>query len=47
MRGAGKTIFVVTHQHYLLDSVADEFVWMEAGRITNRTRELRPLEAHS
>jgi ABC-type multidrug transport system ATPase subunit len=45
MRDAGKTIFVVTHQHYLLDGVADEFVWMEAGRITDRTRELRPVEA--
>ncbi len=44
MRAAGKTIFVVTHQAYLLDGVADEFVWMEAGQITNRTRELRPVE---
>jgi ABC-type multidrug transport system ATPase subunit len=44
MRTAGKTIFVVTHQAYLLDGVADEFVWMEAGQITSRTRELRPVE---
>jgi ABC-type multidrug transport system ATPase subunit len=44
MRAAGKTIFVVTHQAYLLDGVADEFVWMEAGQITDRTRELRPVE---
>jgi ABC-type multidrug transport system ATPase subunit len=44
MRGAGKTIFVVTHQAYLLEAVADEFVWMEAGQIANRTRELRPVE---
>lgn len=43
-RTAGKTIFVVTHQAYLLDGVADEFVWMEAGQITNRTRDLRPAE---
>jgi ABC-type multidrug transport system ATPase subunit len=43
-RSAGKTIFVVTHQSYLLEGVADEFVWMEAGQITNRTRELRPVE---
>jgi ABC-type multidrug transport system ATPase subunit len=45
MRAAGKTIFVVTHQASLLQGVADEFVWMEAGQITNRTRELRPLES--
>jgi ABC-type multidrug transport system ATPase subunit len=44
MRNAGKTIFVVTHQASLLESVADEFIWMDAGQITTRTRELRPLE---
>ena len=44
MRTAGKTIFVVTHQASLLEGAADEFVWMEAGQITSRTRELRPLE---
>ncbi|HVO72008.1 MAG TPA: ATP-binding cassette domain-containing protein, partial [Aggregatilineaceae bacterium] len=44
MRSAGKTIFVVTHQASLLEGAADEFVWMEAGQITNRTRELRPVE---
>jgi ABC-type multidrug transport system ATPase subunit len=44
MCAAGKTIFVVTHQTYLLDGVADEFVWMEAGQVTSRTRELRPVE---
>jgi ABC-type multidrug transport system ATPase subunit len=44
MRNAGKTIFVVTHQTSLLESVADEFIWMDAGQITTRTRELRPLE---
>jgi ABC-type multidrug transport system ATPase subunit len=37
MRDAGKTIFVVTHQAPLLDGVADEFVWMEAGQIVDRT----------
>ncbi|HLV87531.1 MAG TPA: ABC transporter ATP-binding protein [Candidatus Sulfotelmatobacter sp.] len=37
MRDSGKTIFVVTHQAVLLDGVADEFVWMEAGRIVDRT----------
>lgn len=44
MRDAGKTIFVVTHQASLLEGVADEFVWMEAGQITQRTRKLRVVE---
>ena len=34
---SGKTIFVVTHQALLLDGVADEFVWMQAGQIVDRT----------
>jgi ABC-type multidrug transport system ATPase subunit len=37
MRDAGKTIFVVTHQASLLEGAADEFVWMQAGQIVNRT----------
>ncbi len=37
MRDSGKTIFLVTHQAPLLDGVADEFVWMQAGQIINRT----------
>jgi ABC-type multidrug transport system ATPase subunit len=37
MRDAGKTIFVVTHQAALLEGVADEFVWMQAGQIVKRT----------
>jgi ABC-type multidrug transport system ATPase subunit len=37
MREAGKTIFVVTHQAALLEGVADEFVWMQAGQIVDRT----------
>ena len=37
MRDAGKTIFVVTHQASLLDGVADEFIWMQAGQIVDRT----------
>ena len=37
MRDAGKTIFVVTHQALLLEGVADEFVWIEAGQIVERT----------
>jgi ABC-type multidrug transport system ATPase subunit len=42
-RDAGKTIFVVTHQASLLEDAADEFVWMEAGRIVSRTPDLRTL----
>jgi ABC-type multidrug transport system ATPase subunit len=45
MRDAGKTIFAVTHQAALLEGVADEFVWMEAGKIVSRTRGLPPVEA--
>jgi ABC-type multidrug transport system ATPase subunit len=37
MRDAGKAIFVVTHQAALLDGVADEFIWMQAGQIVDRT----------
>jgi ABC-type multidrug transport system ATPase subunit len=40
MRDAGKTIFVVTHQAALLEGVADEFIWMEAGQIVDRTASL-------
>ena len=41
MRDAGKTIFVVTHQAAVLDGVADEYVWMEAGKIVDRTTKLK------
>jgi len=37
MRDRGKTIFVVTHQAALLEGVADEFIWMQAGQIVDRT----------
>jgi ABC-type multidrug transport system ATPase subunit len=40
MRDAGKTIFVVTHQAGLLEGAADEFVWMQAGQIVDRTDHL-------
>jgi len=40
MRDAGKTIFVVTHQASLLEGVADEFIWMQAGKIVDRTSGL-------
>ena len=43
MRDSGKTLFVVTHQPALLEAVADEFVWMEAGRIIKRTSKLRAV----
>lgn len=42
MRDAGKTIFVVTHQAALLEGAADEFVWMQAGKIVDRTPSLAP-----
>jgi ABC-type multidrug transport system ATPase subunit len=45
LRDARKTIFVVTHQAALLEGVADEFVFMEAGQIVNRTSGLRLAEA--
>jgi ABC-type multidrug transport system ATPase subunit len=41
LRDQGKTFLVVTHQPVLLESVADEFVWMEAGKITARTLTLQ------
>jgi len=40
MRDAGKTVFVITHQAALLEGVADEFVWMQAGQIVDRTSTL-------
>jgi ABC-type multidrug transport system ATPase subunit len=40
MRDAGKTVFVITHQAQLLEGVADEFVWMQAGQIVDRTASL-------
>jgi ABC-type multidrug transport system ATPase subunit len=40
MRDAGKTIFAVTHQAALLEGVADEYIWMESGKITERTTGL-------
>ena len=39
LRDQGKTIFVVTHQASLLQGSADEFIWMEFGKIVGRTRE--------
>jgi ABC-type multidrug transport system ATPase subunit len=42
MRDAGKTVFVVTHQGTLLEGVADEFVWMQAGQVVDRTSHFSP-----
>jgi ABC-type multidrug transport system ATPase subunit len=44
LRDQGKTIFIVTHQAALLEGAADEFVWMEFGKIVERTRDLKRLE---
>jgi ABC-type multidrug transport system ATPase subunit len=44
IRDRGTTIFVVTHQASLLEGTADEFVWMEFGKIIGRTRELKRPE---
>lgn len=45
MRDIGKTIFLVTHQAGLLEGIADEFVWMQNGRIAARTRDLPRADA--
>jgi energy-coupling factor transporter ATP-binding protein EcfA2 len=42
IRDEGKTIFIVTHQASLLEGVADEFVWMQSGKIIARTVGLQP-----
>lgn len=39
LRDQGKTIFVVTHQASLLEGSADEFIWMEAGKIVGRAAD--------
>ena len=44
LRDQGKTIFVVTHQASLLEGAADEFIWMEAGKIVARTPQFRQPE---
>lgn len=47
VRDSGKTIFVVTHQALLLEGVADEFVWMQDGRIVDRTATVaRAVASH-
>src|SRR5262249_9633687 len=44
LRDGGKTIFVVTHQASLLEGAADEYIWMQTGKIIARTRELKAPE---
>ena len=44
-RDRGTTVFVVTHQASLLEHAADEFVWMEFGKIVGRTQELKRPES--
>jgi ABC-type multidrug transport system ATPase subunit len=44
IRDQGKTILVVTHQASLLDGTADEFIWMDSGKIIERGRELKQPE---
>lgn len=44
LRDQGKTIILVTHQASLLERAADEFIWMAAGKIVARRRDLTPLE---
>lgn len=43
VRDQGKTIFVVTHQAALMESVADEFVYMAAGQIISREASQRSI----
>jgi ABC-type multidrug transport system ATPase subunit len=45
MRDGGKTVFVVTHQAALLESAADEFVWLSDGKIVERTPDLKSAAA--
>ena len=44
-RDKGKTVLIVTHQALLLEGIADEFVWMQAGNIVGRTHTLQAPEA--
>ena len=49
MRDRGKTILVVTHQATHVAEVADESLWMSAGKVTAREAGIRAAEmaAHS
>lgn len=41
LRDDGKTVLVVTHQPAVLEAVANEFVWMQSGKIMARTSTLQ------
>lgn len=43
-RDGGKTILVVTHQPGLLESITDEFICMDAGKIIARTSKLQAAQ---
>ncbi|HZR64029.1 MAG TPA: ABC transporter ATP-binding protein [Terriglobales bacterium] len=43
MRDAGKTLFVVTHQPGVLESIADEFIYIESGKVVDRSPKLRTV----
>jgi len=45
MRDAGKTVLVVTHQAVHVAEIADESVWMSAGKIAAREPGIRAAEA--
>jgi ABC-type multidrug transport system ATPase subunit len=47
MRDSGKTVFLVTHQAALLEGVADEFIWMQAGQIVDRSASTIRMEPSS
>jgi ABC-type multidrug transport system ATPase subunit len=47
MRDACKTIFLVTHQAALLEGIADEFIWMQAGQIIDRATSFRTASART
>ncbi len=44
MRDAGRTILVVTHQATHVADIADESVWMSAGKIVDRQPGIRAAE---
>lgn len=44
LRDRGKTLLMVTHQPGLVETIADEFVWMEAGKITARNSKLKAAQ---
>jgi ABC-type multidrug transport system ATPase subunit len=46
VRDRGKTILVVTHQAQLMESVADEFIYMAAGKIVGREAGLSSAYSH-